>query len=1029
MTETHDGRPKLDITIPPFKQMPDRTPQFPLKTQRMLYSNEDVKRARENVRLNAEARKVQENVVQAANSWVCRSDAELRALMPDARVPRAFDCNPRGCPIHGAEIFKHGTYPWIIDPQAPLKLKCPVGGETYPSNDYAFYYQNDLKTQQDFNADYADYTDNGWGWIAPDGERYWFVAHANLWMWYKHVLPGMLSMARAYLLTGETRYAHKAAIMLHRLAEIYPSMDHENQSRYGALMRAQGDRYPGKLLYHTWETDTAQMFAEAYDLVWDSIDSDLELQQSLGKNGQQIRSFIEANLLEDAVDAYFEGKIEGNFGMHQKALLYVLLAREGMDNQKYFDLLVNDSNPTMVCMGLRYALYNLLYRDGVAFESPGYNDFWVRDFAVLSELLRKGGYDLFADPRIKALFDSQISLVVNGNFTPCWGDSMDALGGIVGRDWNTYRIGYNEFTDPRYLHWLLSDHAARSGFTTFESLFQKPLPTLEALLAGRAVTPQRSRLMAGFGMAILNNPADTTGLALTYGYHGSHYHWDFLNFELFANGQSMMPDLGYPDAMNEFVPEIFTWSTNTIAHNTVVVDGRRQHFNRPGILHNFADALFARSIDASAEAYEQASQYRRNLLMVDVDERQSFSVDFFRVTGGQQHDYSLHGPPGKVILNQEEWGAVRPGTLAGPDVTIGQIYDDPALGAQGYSGSYDSYQGSGFQHLFNVQESISPSHDKDGNAVVEYAHISDKNARLRIHLLPSQLQQIFVADAYDKPRAKDYLIKFLIARHTIDIAATELQSTFISILETFKEASFIHTTRLLKLNCGTGHAVEVKRIGATDIIISDADNSTKMLIDYPIITDAASAVVTLDESGELQRVFFSDGTFLRYENREFNSASVTGKVIEIDIHRPCVTIALDGDTSDLNPGDLSGKIAHFTNSVRTAVHPLKEAVFLNGKLELVPADSLLVGRSRVHCLEGNTVYTSINLPFASTYPGASLLTESGDFIGKVQHVQDGVFTLLAPPAAKVAAGDDIWLANTGIGDEMEIKPVFHWKRS
>lgn len=123
----------------------------------------------------------------------------------------------------------------------------------------------------------------------------------------------------------------------------------------------------------------------------------------------------------------------------------------------------------------------------------------------------------------------------------------------------------------------------------FQSLFRRPLPDFPALQDNRAVDAQPSRLFAGYGFGILNNKADETAIAFTYGKHYAHYHWDYLNIEVFAGGQKMMPDLGYPDAMNAFVPERFIWSQHTVSHNTVMVDKKRKDNNSTGVLHDFAD--------------------------------------------------------------------------------------------------------------------------------------------------------------------------------------------------------------------------------------------------------------------------------------------------------------------------------------------------------------------------------------------------------------------------------------------------------
>ena len=794
------------VTIAPFVPVPARTPQFPLKTQRMIYSASDVSDARTNIEKHPEAKAVQDKILAAAAPWLEWSDDDLRKFLTSARVTRAFDLNVNGCPVHGAEVFnKGGTYPWILDPKHPLKVTCPVGGEVYPSNDYESYANNGFKEEDKKNWS-GEYVDDGWGWVDPKtGERYWFVAYANQWNWYRTIDPAILNLSRAYLLTGEKKYAHKAAVMLTRLAEVYPSMDYEDQSRYGQMMKAIGSRYPGKVLYHTWESFFARDMAEAYDNIWDAIDGDTELQKQYGKSGEQLRGFIEANFLEDAVEAYFDNKIEGNFGMHQTALLYILLARQKMDLKKYSHLLLDEPGEDSAHTGLRYALYNSVWRDGAPFESPGYNMLWLENFAVLGELLKKGGTDLFADPKMKLLFDSPLDMVNIGLQTPAQGDSAGVMAGLVGRDAEIYGKVYRAYSDPRYLQWMSSAGANDNrGFTSFQTLFNPALPPKSKTENPRAVAPQPSRLLAGYGLGILNNRADTVSLAMTYGMHISHYHYDFLHFDLFANGQAMLPDLGYGDAMNGYVSGIYTWTVNTIAHNTVVVDAKRQPNNLPGVLHEFADAPFARSIDASSPAYDNTKIYRRHLIQVDVDENRSYVVDVFRVKGGTQHDYSLHGPPGGVDTSGSVWSTPGKGTLAGENVALEQIYDDPVLGAKDYKGVYYGYKGSGFQHLFNPQKL------RSGTGMLQYRHARDPKAELRIHPLTQNATEVFLADAYDLPRARKNLVKYLITRRQSE-NNEPLESTFISVLEPFSGQPFIEKTEVITLGGGEGTAVKVQR--------------------------------------------------------------------------------------------------------------------------------------------------------------------------------------------------------------------------
>lgn len=1004
-----------NLIIPPFAPVAERAPHFPLKTARMIYREADIRKARQNLLHYEAARGVRDRILKAADPWLARPDSAIIALMPDARVPRAFDLNPKGSPVHGDTVFKvGGFYPWIVDPDHPLQVKSPIDGQVFPSNDYLAYYKGGFKDKTGLDRKFAD---DGWGWIAPDGERYWFVAYANQWMWKGHIEPAFADLAHAYLLTGDKRYAHKAAVMLYRLGEVYPSMDHANQSRYGLMERMKGHGYNGKVLNLIWETSLIQNAAEAYDAVWDSIDGDADLQKTTGKSGEQIRAFIEANVLEDALDAYMQRKIQGNYGMHQIALLYILLARQNMGTEKYLHMLVEEPGESRVQSGLRYALYNMIFRDGQPLEAPDYNLLTVQKITRFADMLRTGGTDLFGEPRLRALINSPLEMVAIGKVTPGIGDSGSVLGTLVGQDPDVYQVGYGAYRDPRYLAWLAPPgKVGPHSFSTFESLFREVLPDAKPLANGRALPVRPSHLLAGYGMGILNNRSDAVALTFNYGFKGTHYHWDFLNFELFANGQKMVPDLGYPDAMNEYVKEVYTWSFNSVAHNTVVVDAQRQVSNVQGVLHDFAEGTFARSMDASSATYPQASAYRRNLIMVDVDSLSSYVVDFFRVAGGRQHDYALHGPPGKVIADGK-WGEKQPGTLAGRTVAFGDIYDDSKMGVAGYQGSYWNYKGSGYQYLFNVQKL------NGDRTALTYSHVSDENAKVRVHIMPQTGQEILIADAWNKPRAKNNLLKYIITRRK-SVADEVLKSTFIGIMEPFLGNSPLINT-LKKLPVTHGAAVEVGRNGATDVVISDTTNARKTIAGYRIETDARAAVVRFDRSGKPTGVFFSNGSYLKVQNRMFRATATSGIVTNVDVKSRRISIALEGNKfQNIEPG----MIAYFTNALRKTEHPVKSATIAGNILTLETEDDLLVGKVHTVRNSADSLVTDTNLPFAPLYTGATALSDRFEPLGMLRSVSDNALRPVDKIDRIPADGTDVWISNIGVGDRVGIKAKFSWGR-
>src|SRR5690606_29413812 len=143
--------------------------------------------------------------------------------------------------------------------------------------------------------------------------------------------------------------------------------------------------------------------------------------------------------------------------------------------------------------------------------------------------------------------DWPLNILAIGKYTPDIGDSGSTLGGVRGNSGPNaplvYGPAYQRYKDPRYLRWLSGSNLLGPGaINRFEALFKPLLPVVKPSKDERALPPQLSRLFAGYGLGMLNNRQDTTSLSLTYGFQVSHYHWDSLNFELFANGQKMMPD-------------------------------------------------------------------------------------------------------------------------------------------------------------------------------------------------------------------------------------------------------------------------------------------------------------------------------------------------------------------------------------------------------------------------------------------------------------------------------------------------------
>lgn len=1021
---------KVGEILPPR----DHPLQFPPKDRRTLFTAAEIKQARANVAKFPAAKVVAEKIYQEADYWAAWSDEALRDVVSTAEVPRSFECCPEGCPVHGKKIFEVTgvIYPWIIDPKKPFCVTCPIGGETYPSNDYGKFYRSGFQDRSDFNGPYVD---DGRGWVGPNGQRYWFVACWNHWLWVQHpVAPhpnlqgGLAALGRAYLLTGDAHYAHKAAVLLARIAEVYPNMEYESQSRYGQLMAEKdGTRYTGKVVNAIWETYLVAQFAETYDAIWETIAGDAALQKLYGRSATELRARIEGNLLEEGIDAVYGKRARGNYGMHQRALLVLAIVRQHADNARYLATVLDQPGGT-VYLGLRTALNSFVWRDGQPFESPGYNELWVQNLTALTELLPKLGVDITALPRLRRLYDAPLASIAIGRHTPAIGDTTGVYGGVVGEDASVYEQAYRTYREPRYAQFLAGMGAGGSeGFKDFASLLHAPVTAVPPPAGGRRVAPQPSRLLSGFGLGLLNNAADDTAVSLYFGQHVNHAHYDRMQFDLFAHGQPMTPDLGYPDAMNEYVPGIFTWSLHTISHNTVTVDATPQPGNAPGVVQLMAEGAGARVLDVDAAGtYPQCETYRRALVLVDTGPHQSYLVDFFDVTGGREHDYSLHGPPGTFALHGGHWTAPAKGTLAGENVGLDEIYDDPVLGAPGYAGSYMTYRGSGFSHFTSVQR------HEAGEWAGDYTHEKDPAAQLRLRVLDQPGQIVMLADARVTPVKFPQVLKYVIARRTA-APGEKLVSTFVSVLEPHTGTPPLRSVSRLNLGQGTA-IIATRNDGRTDVVIHGLTAAFKKLTvaGHELASMAQTMVATFGAGGELERLFFAGGPKVEIDGRTYRAPPrATGRVISVNPGEEQITVHLD-EENFLSVPEMSALVGHvvrFASPAGATAHTVVAAKYTPEGLVLTTKDDLIVGQLRVGSVEGKTVLTPTRLVFAPSYGGTTALDQAYQPIGLVAKAdQDRIELVGRPPAGMAQPGSDVWLSSVGPGDRMEAPFIYAWSR-
>ena len=609
---------------------------------------------------------------KSAAWYLDKSDKELWEFVPPPEQLRAINvCIAHDCPFCGDEITrKAGHYPWRMDRDKPFKLECPVCERQFPENDFEPWNTEGLDGEPENGERIID---NGLGWVGSDNRRYYFVPYYIFWQrWVRDIIGGMRMLSRAYLLTDDPVYGRKCAVVMAKVASQYERFDYRVQGYHEGRFNVNG-----RISDRIWSTGDNMKIGLSYDAIYPVFD-DPELLAFLESQGiHSPRRLIEKRMLNVMADDILRGYVAGNMGMHQRALCCLAIVLDNEDPE---------AGPTTARMRewimkgpgrVEDLLWNGFWRDGLGSESsPSYASSWCRNFYQLAELLPKLDVDIWGNPKLRKMADVGIDMTVAGRFSPDIGDS----GGIKGSGPFALSAGlqgraFTRYGDPRHAKALVRIKATSRDL--FEDTFDEDAVARLVAEQGSEIE-QRTRNLGGYGLAVLESGVGEHRRAITmyYGYAGGgHGHHDRLNIQMWALGKAMLPEDGYPFPFTR--PDFWRWrNTDTVKHYCVVVDETTQTTQIAGHLNTLASAPFVQLMDASAEAAYPGlvSLYRRTTALIDIDDERTYALDIFRVHGGSQHDWCLHGPAFfELAVEGGTFGPVQArGTLAGPDTPFGK---------------------------------------------------------------------------------------------------------------------------------------------------------------------------------------------------------------------------------------------------------------------------------------------------------------------------------------------------------------------
>ncbi|MEK3910891.1 heparinase II/III family protein [Paenibacillus sp. FSL H7-0331] len=861
----------------------------PVKTRSTYYTPKKVQAARNNIAKYDWAKTIRNDAVAEADRYLRRGSSLLWESITPQTIPRSYTVNQyEGSPITGQELNQYGAYPYEFNVgKEPWKLTDPSSGYKFPTNDYGAYYKSGLNANGIFDSNLADRNllvnqlypdkgktwgvDDGSGWIDASGNKFTFIAYYNHWaIWRDFVNKALLSLRDAYLYTGDPKYASAGIILLHRIADVYPSMDVSAYKWDDGFRNSHGLTGQGKILGSVWEAALLRDIISCYDAFFPAMqDNDSDWVRFLEErrkiyypdeeplNAGSIRKHIEDQILRQIYPAVKKAQIYGNVGFHQSTLAMAAVVlddpsvtREWIDFIFRTGGLMEDSKGVRVTGGnINYVLMYDVDRDGLGNEaSPEYNSYWLDNLRQVADILN--GYDrypemdIYQNVKFHKMFSAFVPFVLSGKYSPSIGDSGSTGKPEIWLNKKALVKGFEVYGDP-----ILAQAAVFANKNSITGLINDifmldpdtTIKNIQNVIKTQGTLQLNSVNLSGYGLAILRDGTTRTAedmkktdnqrdLWMYYGRNStSHAHKDSLNLGMHAFGLDLMPDLGYVSYADNNWLSMY-WERNTISHNTVTVDKSIQSESWTGNPLHFDNTGQVQLIDVEApHVYSQTELYRRTTSLIRVDDNNSYAVDFFRVQGGSNHDFSFHTGDGVLTTQGLKLTNQPEGTYAGSKIP----YANEA---------YTTKSSSGFNYLTNVKIANNPSliSSMDWKLTDTWKALpGPADIHLRLTML-GKLDHIALADGkppQNKPGNPESL-RYVIAHRS----GTELSSTFTSVIEPYRkeryiesieEASVFYQGNLVPNMEARAVKVTLKS-GRTDYIISALDRNKSYIVDNRI---------------------------------------------------------------------------------------------------------------------------------------------------------------------------------------------------
>ncbi len=618
---------------------------------------QDLARAKENIRRYAWAGRYVERLRQSADDVLKGLSREYIEQMIEPTTPGCTGPCP-ACRAEGLPWHPNGQWSWSVS--SPNQLVCSVCKTVFPSEEFpeSVVVESKWSRGQKFTFIGGE-TFKCFGYTRARPSLSGIIRARKV----SHMTGRLDTLATAYALTEDPRYAHGAKAILLRFADVFP--EYLVRAGYGYGEYAGMDPHvaaerinnlpedelvyppnkPNRKIYTGyWSASrigTSGMdggwvirIAVAYDLTCTAKEKDAPVYSDQEKRRIEHDLLLESTYLA-ACDPAINNKSVGN-----RAGAAVVGMCVG--------------HPGLVRFGLDGFLRTVdgwFLPDGGTSESPAYAMMTmggIRSFALTfrdysdppgyfsPDGTRLDGFDACRDTRYGDCWQGLIwTLQGNLRFPPS-ADSYRTTS-ISSSYAELIAVAYPTDEHIALLKELAGNDLA--GGSPREAIFYR-----EPGLDGRDVPSLHLPdvvfpfLAQGY---LRTGPTGRESLVmLNASDYGGHHHLDSLDLYYWNNGHELLSDLGYlwdhPDKYQTY---------RTFAHNLVMIDGRdQQRGGRGGSFHLFSVTPHMKVMEASSNAYGPDTLYRRTCAMIDHGQLGSYVIDIFRAGGGTTRDYVFHGP-------------------------------------------------------------------------------------------------------------------------------------------------------------------------------------------------------------------------------------------------------------------------------------------------------------------------------------------------------------------------------------------------